>query len=158
MLGIARSRVIQQRFGQIDVTLVPDMAVLDQILEAPLRRLEMRIERTNPDDYDLATFERIEARLRANNAQREEVVLVPDSGEHLTPDDETRELARVAAENGHVSARVDTPAGVRVRSTKGSPLSVQETYDAEDFGTSTVFDRLSREFVRRVLRTRRRRQ
>jgi hypothetical protein len=158
MTAVLKNRAVQRAFGNVEVTLVPDMAVLDQILDAPLRRLEMRIERTNPDDYDLATFERIEARLRANNARREEVVLVPDAGEHLTPDGETRELARVAAENGHVSALIDTPAGVRPRSTKGKPLAVQETYDREEVSTGTVFDRLSLEFVRRVLRTRRRRQ
>lgn len=157
MTGVLKNRAVRAAFGNVEVTLVPDLAVLDQILDAPLRRLELRIERTNPDDYDLATFERIEARLRANNARREELVLVPDAGEHLTPDEETRELAHVAAENGHVSAKVDTPNGVRDQSTKGKPLSVQETYDQEEFGTGTIFDRLSLEFVRRVLRRRRQR-
>lgn len=146
---------IVKAFGTVDVTLVPDFAMLDRILEGDIRRLEMRIERPNPDDYDLRVFEEQEEFLRRNNADHEDRALVPNRGEYITPDERTEALSRVAADTGFVKARLDTPEGVKPVSTKGNPLVLQDKYDEDQTSAGTIFDLLSLGLLRRVRASRR---
>jgi hypothetical protein len=90
-------------YPEVEVTLVPEAGAVERVLELPgLRMLYIRVVRPNPDVSD-ATRQRVMGRLEQAHASREEVILTKSAGAtRLTPPDDLRELAEVAAENGEV--------------------------------------------------------
>nr|VFK21334.1 MAG: protein of unknown function (DUF4747) [Candidatus Kentron sp. LFY] len=81
------------------------MDALDRIFSLPhLSRLEMRINRPNPDTGDDELEKEVFERLNNQNADREEIKLTATPGKSLRPDDSTTSLARIAQNNGYVKA------------------------------------------------------
>lgn len=156
---VTRNKKIKREFGDIDVDAVPDFDALAGILEAEsLRRLEIYIKRVNPDDYDLKDFKRTEERLRAINAASETTIYVPPPQEELKLNMETKALARVGAENGVVSGRIELDGTVVPVSTANHPIHVQEVYDADEVPTEAFFRSLAVKVRGLVRRNRRARQ
>jgi Domain of unknown function (DUF4747) len=92
----------------VEVTLIPDEETLARILRMRgLKRLHMRINRPNPDDFD-AVKQRILSDLVDNHAGRRDTEYVRARGEaRLTPSDDVKVIAEVAAENGFVEGEAD---------------------------------------------------
>lgn len=150
--SVEYSRIIKS-FGRVEVDIIPDYDVLTKILESEkIRKLEITVRLPNPDDFDVDMFERVEARLRSLNAQTEETKYTAPRGEYLELDDETKALARVGAENGQVDARIREDGSVVPKSTARHPISVQDTYNADDVANEAFFRALAirvRQAVRR---------
>jgi hypothetical protein len=101
--GILNNSLSQDRFGEVDVTVIPEANAVDRIFRIPeLSRLEIIVLRPNPDDlgeYEKEVFEKIDKQ----NARRYETALVKKRGRgSLKPDEDTRALADIAASNGYV--------------------------------------------------------
>jgi hypothetical protein len=91
-------------FEEINVVVSPSSESLDRIFKLPnLRKLEININRPNPDDLD-AEEDKIFKKLDNQNAKKQEFVLTAIPKQGIVPDKDTKILARVAANNGSVMA------------------------------------------------------
>ncbi|MEY9604123.1 hypothetical protein AB7M74_010732 [Bradyrhizobium japonicum] len=120
----------------VEVTVVPAAEALDRIFAMPkLRKLEINLVRPNPDSLD-EFEERILQKLIDQGAKEQTVTLKKRAGvQKLTPDEETRTLAQIAAKNGSVSGEGKNEDGKSIfESTKDHPKIVK----AEVVGTSSI--------------------
>lgn len=153
---VTSQSAITSQFGTIEVNIVPDYDVLETIISSQtLRQINILIEMPNPDDYNLEVFRNAEERLRSLNAKTEELTYTAQPSEFLTLDDETKELAKVAAENGHVDARIKDGSVVTPLSTTSHPLEVTDAYDRDDVATEAFFRSLAVRLLSMVRRNRR---
>jgi hypothetical protein len=107
----------------VDVTIIPADDTLDRIYAIPrLAKLQVFVKRPNPDDV-ASDADRILSRLEKQGARSQKLELVKDSNSiTLTPDEDTRATAGVAAQNGYVSGEGKDNEGRRiVESTKSHP-------------------------------------
>ena len=94
------------KFGKVHVHIIPAFEKVNEILnDKTISYLNMVINRPNPDDVKSAES-KFKKRLAKLNAERQETILVPPQGEVLELDDEEKVIARVAAKNGYVEAKV----------------------------------------------------
>jgi len=119
--------------GEIIVNLIKDQDRLEDIVGlATLKRLIILLERPNADDLG-GLDEEVEDRLRRNNARSIEEKFESIGGESLEPDEETMQLARVAAANGNVVSHGQTLDGTTVdRSLSEHPLIERLTFDPNE--------------------------
>jgi hypothetical protein len=110
---------------EVAVTVVPSHEALEKIYQLPrLRRLEIFLQRPNPDDLADETNRVLDKLLRqgakSQTLQLDKKAKVPK----LTPDEETKTLATIAAENGYVSGEGREDAKSVLVSTKDHPKTV----------------------------------
>lgn len=100
--GLAGTHKVQNRFESIDVTIVTDTADIDRLLALhALQSLEIVIDRPNPAERD--DDETFYDRMRRRGVSREAHAYKKAPREQsIQPDEEMRDLAHVAAENGVV--------------------------------------------------------
>jgi hypothetical protein len=122
----------------VEVTVVPSAEALERIFAMPkLRKLEINVVRPNPDGLD-EQEERVLQKLLDQGAKEQTVILKKRAGiQKLTPDEETRTLAEIAANNGSVSGEGKDEDGKSVfESTKDHPKLVKaEVVGASSIGT-----------------------
>lgn len=118
------------RFGDVDVTTVPQEDALRKIFRIPsLRKLTISLTRPNPDDlhdHEQAVMDK----LYNQNLSREQRILTKARGaETIEPDDDTKILAEIAKNNGYVQGDGRDNAGQAVKeSTKEHPKEESEYY------------------------------
>lgn len=129
--GAAESAALAE-FGSLTVTVEPRIDSTEQIFSIPrISRLEMEINKPNPDDLAGLDVE-MQERLRRLNAKKEIVILVEANTEGLQPDDELKALADVAASNGKVYAKGrDVEGSVIKLSTESMPMAVPVTFNPD---------------------------
>jgi Domain of unknown function (DUF4747) len=111
---------------EVTVTVIPSHEALDRIYAIPrLRRLEIFVERPNPDDLT-PDANRILDRLLKQGAKSQTVQLDKKARViTLTPDKDTKKLAEIAATNGHVAGSGKAADGKPVyESTRDHPKTV----------------------------------
>lgn len=123
---------IFEKFGEVDVTTLPDNEQLDRILNLPgLSKLVIDVKRPNPDDLadeEAEVFERLEKMGTRRIVQS----LTAERHETIKPDDDVKLLARVAASNGSVTGIGVTAIGDRLEeSTVKRPWRETIHYDAD---------------------------
>jgi hypothetical protein len=114
----------------VEVTIVPDRGAVGRILRLPgLKRLHIRLNRPNPDDFE-EKKRRILKDLQKNHARRMDTELIRAPGtDKLTPTGEIKDLAEVAAENGFVEGESDGQGHRTVLSTREFPQKIILTMD-----------------------------
>jgi hypothetical protein len=113
-------------FPEITVTPIPEDDSVEKILALPrLRWLEIHIERPNPDDLS-DDAKRVLERLEGQGAKSQDVVLHKAAKmKSLTPNNDTKLLAKIAAFNGHVAGAGRDGDGKNIeQSTKQHPKIV----------------------------------
>jgi hypothetical protein len=141
---LALSRAVTEQFGEIQVDLIPDYDLLEQILESDsLKMISMDIRMPNPDGLDHAKYEEIAAKLDELNAEEETLTYKARGGHTLTLDDDTKAIAKVAAENGKVTARIQENGLTVPVSTSKHPIEIREVYDSEEHPSEPIFRRLA---------------
>jgi Domain of unknown function (DUF4747) len=113
-----------ERFGMVDVTIIPSSEALETIFSMEgLAKLRIHVARPNPDDNYL-THTAVLERLRRQHAQSMDIEYSKErSADKLEPDQETRALAEIAATNGFVNGDGKGPNNEpRHESTKGHPM------------------------------------
>lgn len=124
---------IQGKYGLVEADIIKDYNDIDRLLNLDdLKEVKITIRRPNPDDLDDDLAREIEERLRSQNGDEyQEILRSKDTGA-LKPNDRTRKLASVAAENGQVKTR-NIENGVTVtKDSSESPLIEVTTYGAEE--------------------------
>ncbi len=112
--GIFSLKSIRELYGEVDVTIEPSREGLKNIFSIhTLKRLQIVLQRPNPDDLEETEKEVLE-RLNQQNAKKMESLLIADSGQSLAPDKGTQTLAKIAASNGHVSGEGKDEEGMRI--------------------------------------------
>ncbi|TOK10813.1 DUF4747 family protein [Vibrio parahaemolyticus] len=103
---LLNSPEIFDKFGKVHVHIIPALNKVNEILnDKTISYLSMVINRPNPDDVKSAES-KFKRRLAKLNAERQETTLVPPQGEVLELDEEEKVIARVAAKNGYVEAKI----------------------------------------------------
>lgn len=152
---ICKNSKIVREFGEINVDLIPDYDLLEKILESDdLKFISMDIRMPNPDGIDHEKFEEIAAKLDALNAEEETLSFKARAGQSLDLDDDIKATAKVAAENGKVTAKIQEEGLIVPLSTDQHPLEIRETYDPKDYPSEPIFRRLAVELWQKVRRNR----
>lgn len=123
---------IVQEFGQVEVTVLPEQEQLERILSIyELRTLTIKVTRPNPDELGAAQA-RVFARLNNLKARQIKYELTAETGQSITPDDDTKQIALVAASNGVVVGHGRDRTGLMVtESTQNRPWLQQVPYNPE---------------------------
>ncbi|MGR2848653.1 DUF4747 family protein [Vibrio vulnificus] len=122
---------IFDKYGKVHVHIIPAMEKVDEILSnKTMSYLCMHITRPNPDDVKSAEA-KFKKRLQKLNAERQQTTLVPPRGESLQLDEEEKTIAKVAAKNGYVEAKV-----VNAHSNRVETVSTKE----HNFSDTIVFN------------------
>lgn len=89
---------------QIEITIIPKKEIVEHILKAPnLRKLVIHIVTPNPDSTSDESLRRVLENMERQNATSSEYTLINNQKQKgITPDDNTKELARIAKDNGYV--------------------------------------------------------
>lgn len=140
------SEILGPEAPEVSITVVPSHEALGRIYRIPrLRRLEIFVLRPNADDL-VKEQRRVLDKLMNQGARSQSLELKKRAKiKSLTPDDETKTLAEVAATNGHVTGEGKTNDGKPVlESTKDHPKTV--AVDVEGSSSIAAFFAAIRRF------------
>jgi hypothetical protein len=122
----------------VEVTVIPKDDSLDNIYKIPgLRWLEIVVKRPNADDVE-SDAARVLGKLEGQGARSQKLELTKAAGvKQLKPDEDTKALAAVAAENGYVAGEGKDADGKPIfESTKKHPkVYVFDVEGQTSFGT-----------------------
>lgn len=120
------------KYPTIEVTAIPDTDTLEEMLSLPkVEKIVIELTRPNADDAAGEETKWLK-KLAKQNARKITTELVAVTGESISPDEETRALAAVAARNGNVSVIGRDASGKRVdESTKSRPLMIPLQVDSD---------------------------
>lgn len=143
------------KFGLAKLTVVPDSRAVEDILEwGELKKLVIATSLPNPDFAD-AAFSDLEDWMNSQGAEtfRQEL---GSSSPNLKPDEETKNLARIAAEHGYVEATGlgENNRVVRLSTKSAKPLTYKGEFDPEVEAEVSAFVRIAN-FVSRGIARRR---
>ncbi len=121
------------RYGDIDVTIMPNKDTLNTILKSKtIRSLRILVKKPNPDRGAEAERQFM-ARLERLNVRRVDSTYVADRQAAIAPDVELRDEARIASKNGRVDAVLLHEGRRHTVSTVDTPFVYTHEYD--DRGT-----------------------
>jgi hypothetical protein len=150
----ANWREVIRKFGVVEIDVVKSYDGVEKILDLPkLKELELIIKRPNSDDVgdDLARV--IEERLKGQNADVYEESLKAKGAKNIEPNERTRKLALVAAENGQVRARSLVNGVMTPADTEDIPLVEVEKYKSDE-AESSVFSKVANRIFDRIRQAR----
>lgn len=141
---ILRDEKIYSKFGYVEADIVKSYGEVDRIISLEnLRELRIIIRRPNTDDMSEDLAAEIERRLSGQNAEEYEEVLKSKDSDGIKPDERTKKLSYVAAENGQVVGRSLMNGVMVTHDTKEVPFKEFETYNSEIRDARSVFSRLA---------------
>jgi len=145
--ALADTAIIEE-FGRVEADIVKSYGEVERIINLPhLKELRIVIRRPNPDDVSGDLAAQIEERLREQNGEEYEEVTRSKDDDGLKPNERTKKLAMVGAENGEVSGK-SIVNGVQVpHTTKEKPEKVVDTYNKDDVDTRTMFRGLASRMI-----------
>lgn len=149
------NNVIIEKFGRVEVDIIKSYGEVERIFGlSNLKELRIIIRRPNPDDISGDLAAQIEERLREQNGEEYEEVLRSKDKDGLSPNERTKKLAIVGAENGEVLAK-NISNGIQVDySTAESPEKISETYNKEKTTTKIAFKKLADDMFSLIKRRR----
>jgi hypothetical protein len=130
--GVFEDPRIQDKYGVIDVTVIPAKEELEKALAIfQLEKLEMTVTRPNPDNHQKAE-QRVLRRLNAQNIAKYQHQMSSIPGQSIKPDKDTTTLAKIAAKNGNVTAKGKDQQNHPVNfQTEDHPWVLTDYYDPE---------------------------
>lgn len=145
------SSEIFDRFGLVESDIVKSYDEVDRILSLPhLKELHLIIGRPNSDDIGKKLANIIETRLKEQNADTYEEALSAKGRNDIDPNERTRQLAHIAAENGHVRAKAVINGILTQQNTDEQPLTERDTFKPEEKNESSVFRTLANKIFNRI--------
>lgn len=140
-LGLCNHPRIQEEFGKVEITVLPDREQLEAIFSMHrLAKLTIDIRRPNPDDFGEDEEDQVFRRFDGIGVRRMVQSLTAEPGESITPDNELSIIARVASKNGKVEGVGYSAIGDRIEeSTIDRPWSHSFGYDSMTEAASTAF-------------------
>ncbi|AVA21357.1 DUF4747 family protein [Rhizobium sp. NXC24] len=142
--GALQFMEIIDAFGDVDADIMSDHGAVDRILNLEnLKELELIIRPPNSDDIGETLAHVIEERLREQNADEYRERLKTKGKKRIEPNERTRALAHVAAQNGEVKAKNQEGGAQVTYNSDESPLKEMRT-TAESGQDLTMFNILSK--------------
>jgi hypothetical protein len=139
---------LTNQFGTTSVNIVSTQRKISQLLEKPnLKRIYIQVNRPNPDDLGEAE-RKLKERLKRQNANKLVETLNASPGLGLKPDQETTQLAEIAAINGEV--RVTHKEGDSPQKTESSmsyPRQEETRYDPKSRSDDAAFSDASEKIL-----------
>ena len=140
---LQRSEILGE-FGLVEADVIKSYDEVDRILSLPkLRELRFIIKRPNTDDVSGDLADEIEKRLREQNAEVYEESVRSKDERGLSPNERSKKLAAVAAENGHFSAKSIVNGVSVIHDTTEKPHKEVETFNRDEDDAKDVFMRLA---------------
>jgi hypothetical protein len=141
--ALSKPSVVQQ-FGRVEADVVKSYGEVERIIQLEhLKELKLTIRRPNTDGVygDLAS--EIEERLTEQNGEEYQEITRSKDEDGLNPNDRTKKLAIVAAENGEVSGKSIVNGVLVSHTTQQKPEKVVDTYNKDEVGTKNKFLQLA---------------
>lgn len=149
--AILRRTEIRDQFGFVEADVIKSYGEVDRILSLPrLKELRFTIKRPNADDISGDLASAIEERLREQNAEEYEESIKSKSDYGLSPNERSKRLAAVAAENGQLSAKSIVNGVTVSHDTTKTPLKEVETFNRDERRARDVFLQLAETVFRRI--------
>ena len=146
---------IQQKYGVVEADLIKDYGEIERILDLPhLRELKIVVRPPNSDDIGKDLAKVIEERLREQNGGEYEERIKALPNKDLEPNERTRRLAIVGAENGEVEAKALQNRIVTRVGTTETPLTEGSKF-GDDTSALAVFHELGNRIMRKIRAKRR---
>ncbi|HBF30011.1 DUF4747 family protein [Rhizobium sp.] len=141
---------VKEKFGPIDADIVRDHGRVEEILSLPnLREVEIIIRPPNPDDVNEVLARVIEKRLKEQNAEVYEERIKSSGKIHLIPNERTKALGNIAADNGEVKVK-NVENGIVVPYTSNNmPLKEVKTFKG-DTSELSIFNILAKQVLSRI--------
>lgn len=138
---LATEKRALREFSRIDVTIVPDSQTVASILSSKgLRSLTITLKPPNPDTLG-SVRARFMQRLNDMNAKSRIESYVALAGQDLKPDEDVQTVAKIAAANGRVDARILTATqGVVPVSTVGKAMVEKMEVDTDANSEQEIFE------------------
>lgn len=147
---ILDTQAIKRQFGSVQADVVKSYSEVEKILSLPkLRELRFTIRRPNSDGLGKDLAERIEERLKEQDGDEYQEAIKTKSSGGLKPNERTKQLGYVAAENGELEAKSLVNGILTPHTTENAPLVVQETYTKEE-SEKIKFGVLAKQLIKRI--------
>jgi len=151
----ATDRLLISRFGIVEVDVIKDYGEIERILNLPhLKELTVVIRPPNSDDIGEDLAKVIEERLREQNGGEYEERIKSLPKKDLEPNERTRKLAMIGAENGEVEAKAVQNRILTKIGTTETPLTEGSKFGA-DTSAQAVFYKLANRLMDRIRMKRR---
>lgn len=146
--------IIKNKFGDIEVDIVSDEAAIKTLFKIhKLQRVDIWINRPNPDGVDEDLEKEIHDRLQRRNAKSENYELVAAPGKSIKADEALMEYAKVASRNGQVSViGKDQDGNPDRRSSSSFPQTLFVQYDPDKESSKQAFARLAYDALKKLAR------
>ena len=120
---------LQERFGEVAVTIESKEETVEQVLMMPsLTKLMIFVTLPNDDVFSDRDVQRALERLRVQNAKKHRIQMQGRPGAGLKPDRETRAFMRLATSNGRIEAEGYAGGAKIIESTADHPYLIQGKY------------------------------
>ena len=149
---ILNSPKVRGELPEVTVNIEQERDTLERIFGMQvLRHLRIMVNRPNPDDFGSEDAE-VEQRLERQRARKLTMTLDSEKNQGLTPDDDTKKLARLAMSNGRVHAEGVGKMGTTERiSTENHPLIQTTLYNPNTTFKDQAFVRAVKEVIASVV-------
>jgi hypothetical protein len=153
--SVVVDRSISKKYGVVEADLIKDYGAIERILDLPhLRELTIVIRPPNSDDVGKHLAKVIEERLQEQNGGEYEERIKALPNRDLEPNERTRRLALIGAENGEVEGKaLQNRILTRVGTTE-APL-IEGSKFGEDTSAIAVFHALANRIVAKIRAKRR---
>tara|TARA_R110002020_G_scaffold56074_43_gene155417 strand:- start:4073 stop:4777 length:705 start_codon:yes stop_codon:yes gene_type:complete len=146
-----KEKDLMSEFGFVAADIVQSYNEVERIISLPsLRELKIIIRRPNPDDISGNLAAEIEEILREQNAEEYEEVTRSKDSDGLEPNERTKKLAIIGAENGEVQAKSIVNGVLVPHSTSDKPEKEVDTYNKDSMSTQSMFMKLSERLVGKI--------
>ncbi len=138
--------VIEHKYPPIEVTPLPEEDSLEEMLSLKhLEKIVIELKRPNADDGgDLE--KKLQKKMEKMNIRKMQTTYTTDTGATISPDEETKEFAKIASKNGNVSIVGRNAEGLPVReSTQAKPMIKSQHVNQEIENSMDVLKRVAKE-------------
>lgn len=148
--ALSKPSIVNQ-FGRVEADVVKSYGEVERIIQLEqLKELRLTIRRPNTDGVHGDLAAQIEERLTEQNGEEYEEITRSKDQDGLKPNDRTKKLAIVAAENGEVSGKSLVNGVLVPHTTQEKPEKVVDTYDKDEVSTKNMFLKLATKILSAV--------
>lgn len=141
---------ITDQFGRVESDIVKSYDQVDRLLSLPnIKEITVIINRPNPDDIGESLATIIENRLSEQNADQYQETLKAKGPNSIVPSERTKDLAKIAAENGTYRQKSVVNGVLKSEDTDNSPLFEVKKYKSHE-SEQRIFFSLAKKLIDRV--------
>jgi hypothetical protein len=151
------AKEVASRISPPVLSVIPDADAVDKILAwERIKKLTIHATRPNPGDYDEEDLAEFEESLIEQNASSIDVVINAEENGFLEPNDSTRTLMAISADNGFVVAKGQDEQGrpMTLTTKDKSPFWQREYFDPDREVFGYAFVRMAQAAVRAIVERR----